>query len=83
MHINLHKTFSTPHGGGGPGAGPVGVRKGLEHLLPNPRVVKKDDGTFDIVYSDASLGQVTGTLGNFAVSMSAPCCILSLARCAL
>ena len=34
MHINLHKTFSTPHGGGGPGAGPVGVRKGLEHLLP-------------------------------------------------
>lgn len=80
MHINLHKTFSTPHGGGGPGAGPVGVRKGLEHLLPNPRVVKKDDGTFDIVYSDASLGQVTGTLGNFAVAMRALCYILSLGR---
>ena len=40
MHINLHKTFSTPHGGGGPGSGPVGVRKGLEQLLPTPRVKK-------------------------------------------
>lgn len=78
MHINLHKTFSTPHGGGGPGAGPVGVRKGLEHLLPNPRVVKKDDGTFDISYSDCSLGQVTGTLGNFAVAVRALSYILSL-----
>ena len=39
MHINLHKTFSTPHGGGGPGSGPVGVRKGLEQFLPSPRVV--------------------------------------------
>jgi len=38
MHINLHKTFSTPHGGGGPGSGPVGVRKGLEQFLPYPRV---------------------------------------------
>jgi glycine dehydrogenase subunit 2 len=40
MHINLHKTFSTPHGGGGPGSGPVGVRKGLEQFLPTPRVKK-------------------------------------------
>ncbi len=40
MHINLHKTFSTPHGGGGPGSGPVGVRKGLEQFLPYPRIVK-------------------------------------------
>ncbi len=40
MHINLHKTFSTPHGGGGPGSGPVGVRKGLEQFLPYPRVVE-------------------------------------------
>ncbi len=40
MHINLHKTFSTPHGGGGPGSGPVGVRKGLEQFLPNPQVDK-------------------------------------------
>lgn len=78
MHINLHKTFSTPHGGGGPGAGPVGVRKGLEHLLPNPRVVKRTDGTLDIEYSGDALGQVTGTLGNFAVAMRALSYILSL-----
>ena len=42
MHINLHKTFSTPHGGGGPGSGPVGVRAGLEKFLPNPRVVRHE-----------------------------------------
>ncbi len=78
MHINLHKTFSTPHGGGGPGAGPVGVRKGLEHLLPNPRVVKESDGTYSIRYSTESLGQVTGTLGNFAVAVRALSYILSL-----
>ena len=43
MHINLHKTFSTPHGGGGPGSGPVGVRKGLEQFLPVPKVEKVGD----------------------------------------
>ncbi|MBQ5616312.1 MAG: aminomethyl-transferring glycine dehydrogenase subunit GcvPB, partial [Bacteroidaceae bacterium] len=48
MHINLHKTFSTPHGGGGPGDGPVGVRAGLEHLLPNPQVKKNADGRYYI-----------------------------------
>lgn len=47
MHINLHKTFSTPHGGGGPGSGPVGVRKGLEKFLPKPHVVKTG-GAFSI-----------------------------------
>lgn len=78
MHINLHKTFSTPHGGGGPGAGPVGVRKGLEHLLPNPQVVKREDGTFDVIHNAKSLGRVTGTLGNFAVSARALSYILSL-----
>lgn len=80
MHINLHKTFSTPHGGGGPGAGPVGVRKGLEHLLPNPRVIKTKTGEFEIVYDEKSLGQVTGTLGNFAVAVRALSYILSLGR---
>ena len=45
MHINLHKTFSTPHGGGGPGSGPIGVRKGLEAYLPNPQVKKGEDGS--------------------------------------
>ena len=50
MHINLHKTFSTPHGGGGPGSGPVGVRKGLEQFLPTPRVVLDDkENAFRVV----------------------------------
>jgi glycine dehydrogenase subunit 2 len=44
LHINLHKTFSTPHGGGGPGSGPVCVCKRLEPFLPAPRVVKTEDG---------------------------------------
>lgn len=78
MHINLHKTFSTPHGGGGPGSGPVGVRKGLEHLLPNPRVVRCSDGSYDIVTSDKSLGRISSTLGNFTVEMKALSYILSL-----
>lgn len=78
MHINLHKTFSTPHGGGGPGAGPVGVCKGLEPFLPNPRVVKKDDGTFDVAVEDTSLGRISGWLGNFTVYIRALAYILSL-----
>ena len=48
MHINLHKTFSTPHGGGGPGSGPVGVAEHLVKHLPNPRVVKDENGKFHI-----------------------------------
>lgn len=78
MHINLHKTFSTPHGGGGPGSGPVGVRKGLEHLLPNPRVIKMADGTYDIISSPDAMGRVSSTLGNFAVVVRALSYILSL-----
>jgi glycine dehydrogenase subunit 2 len=78
MHINLHKTFSTPHGGGGPGAGPVGVRKGLEQFLPNPRVIKKEDGTYDVVSTDTAMGRISSTLGNFAVEARALTYILSL-----
>lgn len=78
MHINLHKTFSTPHGGGGPGSGPIGVRKGLEQFLPNPHVVKKADGTFDVEFGDASLGRVSAWLGNFAVEMRALAYIMSM-----
>ncbi|WP_289712865.1 aminomethyl-transferring glycine dehydrogenase subunit GcvPB [uncultured Muribaculum sp.] len=80
MHINLHKTFSTPHGGGGPGSGPVGVRKGLEHLLPNPRVVKLADGSFDVEHKNNTSGQVTGTLGNFAVIVRALAYIMTLGK---
>ena len=78
MHINLHKTFSTPHGGGGPGAGPVGVRKGLEPFLPNPRVVEKADGSLDVVCADSSYVRVSAWLGNFTVFIKALSYILSL-----
>ena len=77
MHINLHKTFSTPHGGGGPGSGPVGVRKGLEVFLPNPRVRKCDEG-FTVDFDDESLGSVSTFLGNFGVMMKAYAYILTL-----
>ena len=78
MHINLHKTFSTPHGGGGPGAGPVGVRSGLERFLPDPRVVKTPGGAYDVVCDDSSLGRISGWLGNFTVYIRALAYILSL-----
>jgi glycine dehydrogenase subunit 2 len=80
MHINLHKTFSTPHGGGGPGAGPVGVRKGLEQFLPNPRVACNEnaDQRYSIEYTPTALGSISATLGNFAVQARALAYILTL-----
>ena len=78
MHINLHKTFSTPHGGGGPGSGPVGVREGLEHLLPSPRVVE-ENGAFRIEHDEEAI-HVGEFLGNFAVIIRAYTYILSLGR---
>lgn len=78
MHINLHKTFSTPHGGGGPGSGPVGVRSGLEQFLPTPRVVELADGSLTIEAPDTALGSISATLGNFAVQARALSYILSL-----
>lgn len=71
MHINLHKTFSTPHGGGGPGAGPVGVRAGLEEFLPNPRVTRLPDGSFETRDTDSALGRISMWLGNYTVLMRA------------
>lgn len=79
MHINLHKTFSTPHGGGGPGAGPVGVRAGLEKYLPDPRVIQKGDDSFDVVTeSESSLGRISFWLGNYTVLRRALAYILSM-----
>ncbi len=78
MHINLHKTFSTPHGGGGPGAGPVGVRAGLEQFLPNPRVVEEADGKLRVEYSDSAFGSVSAWLGNFTVLVKALAYILTM-----
>lgn len=82
MHINLHKTFSTPHGGGGPGSGPIGVREGLEQFLPNPRVSCEfdEDGMVDykIEMGEESLGCISGFLGNFGVMMRALAYIMTL-----
>ena len=80
MHINLHKTFSTPHGGGSPGAGPVGVREGLNAYLPGPHVHRNDDGTFAVDFGEDSIGSVSGFLGNFGVMVRAYTYILSLGR---
>ncbi len=81
MHLNLHKTFSTPHGGGGPGSGPVGVAGRLLEYLPTPHVVKNEDGTFHIVKSGKnSAGQVSGFMGNFGVILRAYAYILMLGR---
>ena len=80
MHINLHKTFSTPHGGGGPGDGPVGVRAGLEQLLPNPQVKKSADGKFFLECDEKSAGYVSNFLGNFGVLLRAYTYILTLGR---
>ena len=78
MHINLHKTFSTPHGGGGPGSGPVGVRKGLEEFLPAPRVIKEGDNFR--VDCDSNCNSIGAFFGNFAVIMRAYTYILTLGR---
>jgi glycine dehydrogenase subunit 2 len=71
VHLNLHKTFSTPHGGGGPGAGPIGVNKKLERFLPVPRIIKKK-GTycFDYDHPD-SIGKIKAAYGNISVALKA------------
>ncbi|MBO4907437.1 MAG: aminomethyl-transferring glycine dehydrogenase subunit GcvPB [Bacteroidaceae bacterium] len=83
MHINLHKTFSTPHGGGGPGSGPVGVRKGLEQFLPMPKVVKatSNNETELVIEWEQGCGTSIGTFfGNFGVIIKAYTYILSLGK---
>ena len=77
-HLNLHKTFSTPHGGGGPGSGPVGVVEKLEKYLPVPRI-EKDGDTYKLNSEiPESVGQILGTLGNFSVIVRAYVYIRSL-----
>ncbi|HET7028276.1 MAG TPA: aminomethyl-transferring glycine dehydrogenase subunit GcvPB [Candidatus Limnocylindrales bacterium] len=74
MHINTHKTFSTPHGGGGPGAGPVAVADRLAPFLPNPRVVRDDDGSFRLEREGerpSSIGRVRSFVGNTGVLVRA------------
>jgi len=71
IQFNLHKTFSTPHGGGGPGSGPVGVKAVLEPYLPLPRVVKHDEGFRVEDDRPESAGRVRAFLGNFGVMVKA------------
>jgi glycine dehydrogenase subunit 2 len=78
MHINLHKTFSTPHGGGGPGAGPVCVTAALTPFLPGPLPVRLEDGSFGIGWTDRSIGRVRSFFGNFGVMVRAYAYVLAL-----
>ena len=78
-HFNLHKTFSTPHGGGGPGSGPVCVKKHLEPFLPGPRVVKEGSGySLSSSNSGRSIGRVHSFHGNVGVIVRAYAYVLSL-----
>ncbi|MBV8891883.1 MAG: aminomethyl-transferring glycine dehydrogenase subunit GcvPB [Acidobacteria bacterium] len=68
MHLNLHKTFSTPHGGGGPGSGPVAVKRALEPFLPRPVIVTKANGTLGFDYDrPQAVGRVRAFYGNFGM----------------
>jgi glycine dehydrogenase subunit 2 len=78
MHLNLHKTFSTPHGGGGPGSGPVAVKKSLEPFLPKPVLISKPDGTLGFDYDrPLSIGRVRSFYGNFGMFVRALAYILA------
>ncbi len=70
MHINLHKTFTTPHGGGGPGSGPVACKEHLAQFLPGPLVDKGEDG-YAFVEPEASVGRVKNFWGNFGMHVRA------------
>ncbi len=81
MHVNLHKTFSTPHGGGGPGAGPVGVREQLEPFMPISRIIKRRDNTYTLNYNyPDSIGYIAPFYGNFGICLRAYAYILLLGR---
>jgi glycine dehydrogenase subunit 2 len=78
VHLNLHKTFSTPHGGGGPGAGPVAVKRFLEPFLPMPVIEESPDGRLRLNYDrPQSIGRVRAYLGNFGVLVRALAYILA------
>src|SRR4030088_471911 len=78
MHLNLHKTFSTPHGGGGPGSGPVACKKILEPFLPTPILVSKSDGTLGLEYNRPhTVGRVRMFYGNFGMFVRALAYILA------
>jgi glycine dehydrogenase subunit 2 len=70
MHYNVHKTFATPHGGGGPGAGPVGVVEDLAEFLPSP-MVREADGEYELYEPERTIGKVHGFTGNWLVQVKA------------
>ncbi|MCF7957350.1 MAG: aminomethyl-transferring glycine dehydrogenase subunit GcvPB [Phycisphaerae bacterium] len=81
VHLNLHKTFATPHGGGGPGAGPVGVAEALVKYLPVSIVIKRQDGTYALEYDqEKSIGYIAPFYGNFGIILRAYVYILMLGR---
>ena len=79
IHSNLHKTFATPHGGGGPGAGAVGCKQFLRKYMPGPLVVEKD-GKYDFEYPEKSMGRVKMFYGNFDVCIKALTYVLTLGK---
>ena len=79
IHSNLHKTFATPHGGGGPGAGAVGCKAFLRKYMPGPLVVEKD-GRFNFEYPEKSIGRVRMFYGNFDVCIKALTYVLTLGK---
>jgi len=80
VHLNLHKTFATPHGGGGPGGGPVGVKMKLEKFLPVPRLCKNNTEYFFDYIAPESIGKIKGHYGNFSVLLKAYVYILMMGR---
>jgi len=78
MHLNLHKTFSTPHGGGGPGSGPVAVKEHMAPFLPVPRLVRRDDHWTLDYDRPQSIGRVRAFYGNFGVLVRALAYIMAL-----
>lgn len=78
VHVNLHKTFSTPHGGGGPGAGPVGVKKSLVPYLPVPIVEKREKDYYLNYDKPESIGKIKSFYGNFGIMVRAYSYILSM-----
>ena len=79
VHLNLHKTFATPHGGGGPGSGPVGVKEFLIPFLPKPVVVQREDGSYSLETNmPLSIGRVRSFYANFNVLVKAYAYIRSL-----
>jgi glycine cleavage system P protein (glycine dehydrogenase) subunit 2 len=84
VHFNLHKSFTQPHGGGGPGAGPIAVSDRIEPFLPRPQVVKRADETYDLDYDrPKSIGRLRGFQGNYGVFVRSYAYIRSLGHSGL